>query len=72
MTKRNLSRKDRQDIYSWVSKYLADVSKLIIAGVVLAALMQQEIASWWLVLGGTVAASGFFWMAYKALLKSKR
>ena len=72
MTKRNLSRKDRQDIYSWVSKYLADVSKLIIAGVVLAALMQQEIASWWLILGGSVAASGFFWMAYRALLKSKR
>jgi len=72
MSKRNLSHKDRQDIYNWVSKYLADVSKLIIAGVVLAALMQQEIESWWLIVGGTVAASGFFWMAFKALLKSKK
>ena len=72
MTRRKLSHKDRQDIYSWISKYLADVSKLIIAGVVLASLMQQQIESWWLILGGSVAATGFFWIAYRALLKSKR
>lgn len=59
-------------MYGHLSKYLADVSKLIIAGVVLATLMQQDIDAWWLIGGGSIAAIGFFFLAYKTFIKSKR
>lgn len=72
MTKRKLSHKDRQEMAEWFSKYLADVSKLIFAGVVIGAIMSQDYDAWWLIVGGTLTALIVFLLAYQQYVNSKK
>ena len=67
-----LSKKDRKELYGRLSKYMEDVSKLVLAGVVIAAIMKQDINVWWLVGCGTMVALITLYGAYKAYVISKK
>ncbi len=71
MTK-ELNRKDKKELYGRLSKYMEDVSKLVLAGVVIAAIMKQDINVWWLVGCGTSVALLTLYGAYKAYIISKQ
>lgn len=68
---KKLTKKDRQELYGRLSKYLEDVSKLILAGVVLSSIMKEDISVWWLVGSGVFVGIIFLLAAYKAYVKSK-
>ena len=51
---------------------MEDVSKLVLAGVVIAAIMKQDINVWWLVGCGTMVALITLYGAYKAYVISKK
>ena len=68
---KNLTRKDKQELYARMSKYFEDLSKLIFAGAVLSSILKEDISVWWLVGCGTVAASIMLFLAYRAYLKSR-
>lgn len=51
-----------------IGKYCLDVSKMIVGGVVIAAIMKENISLVWLLLAGTfaavaTAATGFFFLS---------
>lgn len=71
MEKKKLTKKERQELYGRISKYLEDVSKLILAGVVLSSIMKEDISTWWLVGSGLLVGIVFLYAAYKAYIKSK-
>lgn len=71
MEKKKLTKKERQELYGRISKYLEDVSKLILAGVVLSSIMKEDISTWWLVGSGLLVGLVFLYAAYKAYIKSK-
>lgn len=66
-----LTRKNKQDLYDWVSKYLEDISKLIFAGVVLSSIMKEDVGTWWLVGLGFLVGAVILYGSYKAYIKSK-
>ena len=66
-----LKKKDKQELYGRLSKYLEDVSKLILAGVVLSSIMKEDISVWWLVGSGVIVGLIFLFASYKAYVKSK-
>ena len=68
---KKLTRKDRQELYGRMSKYFEDVSKLILAGVVLSSIMKEDLDMWWLVCCGMLVGLIFLVAAYKAYIKSK-
>ena len=68
---KKLTRKDRQELYGRMSKYFEDVSKLILAGVVLSSIMKEDLDMWWLVCSGMLVGLIFLVAAYKAYIKSK-
>ncbi len=67
-----LSKKDKKELYGRFSKYMEDISKLVLAGVVIAAIMKQDIDVWWLVSCGTLVAIITLYAAYKAYVISKK
>ncbi|MBR1541852.1 MAG: hypothetical protein IJ628_04490 [Bacteroidaceae bacterium] len=66
-----LTRKNKQDLYDRVSKYLEDISKLIFAGVVLSSIMKEDAGTWWLVGLGFLVGAVILYGSYKAYIKSK-
>ena len=66
-----LTRKNKQDLYDRVSKYLEDISKLIFAGVVLSSIMKEDVGTWWLVGLGFLVDAVILYGSYKAYIKSK-
>ncbi|MBQ7553607.1 MAG: hypothetical protein IJT46_04515 [Bacteroidaceae bacterium] len=66
-----LTRKNKQDLYDRVSKYLEDISKLIFAGVVLSSIMKEDVGTWWLVGLGFLVGAVILYGSYKAYIKSK-
>ena len=72
MSRQRLTRKDRQELFERLSKYLEDVSKLVLAGVVLTAIMKEDVGLWWLIGCGTMAGGIMLYASYKAFVKSKR
>ena len=69
---KKLTRKDRQELYSRVSKYFEDLSKLVIVGIVIAAIMKEPIGLWWLIGCGGITAVFFIYLAWQAFIRSKR
>ena len=69
---RKLTRKERQELFERMSKYLEDISKLIFAGAVLSSIMKEDISMWWLIGCGTFVSLLSLYGAYKAYVKSKR
>ena len=72
MAKEKLTRKQLQELYSRMSKFFEDVAKLVIAGVVIGTLMQQQLNHWMLLAGGAVVTITLVYLSYKAFLKSKK
>ena len=66
-----LTRKNKQDLYDRVSKYLEDISMLIFAGVVLSSIMKEDVGTWWLVGLGFLVGAVILYGSYKAYIKSK-
>ena len=63
---KKLTKKDRQELYERMSKYLEDVSKLIFAGAVLSSIMKEDISMWWLIGCGTFVSLLALYGAYSA------
>ena len=72
MANNKLSRKDRQELYGRMSKYFEDISKLVVAGVVIAAIMKEPIGIWWLLGCGGTTAVFFLYLAWQYFIRSKR
>ena len=69
---KKLTKKDRQELYERMSKYLEDVSKLIFAGAVLSSIMKEDISMWWLIGCGTFVSLLALYGAYSAYIKSRK
>ena len=68
---KKLARKDKQELYVRISKYLEDISKLIFAGAVLSSIMKESISMWWIIGCGTCVSLLALYGAYKAYVKSR-
>jgi hypothetical protein len=66
-----LTKKNKKELFGRFSKYLEDLSKLVIAGVVLSSITKEDIQLWWLIGFGTLTGLVFLYGAYKAFVKSK-
>ena len=67
-----LTRKNKQELLDRISKYLADVSKLVIAGVVLTSIMKEDLNIWVLVGLGVTTSVTILYFSYYAFIKSKK
>jgi len=65
------TKKNKRELFGRFSKYLEDLSKLVIAGVVLSSITKEDIHLWWLIGFGTLTGLVFLYGAYMAFLKSK-
>ena len=68
---KELSRKDKKELFDRMSKYMEDVSKLVLAGVVLSSIMKEDVGMWWLIGSGTLVGGIILYGAYKAYVKSR-
>ena len=69
---RQLTRKDKQELYDRMSKYMEDISKLIFAGAVLSSIMKEDISMWWLIGCGTFVSLLALYGAYLAYRQSRK
>ena len=70
MAAEKLTINQRQELYKRMSKFFEDVAKLVIAGVVIGSLMQQQLNPWLLLAGGGAVTVTLVYLSYKAFLKS--
>lgn len=69
---KNLTRKDRQELYAHASKFFVDIAKLVFAGVILAGILKEDVGIGWLIgCGGTVVLAALF-VAYQMFKNSKK
>jgi len=66
-----LKKKEKRELYGRVSKYLEELSKLVIAGVVLSSIMKEDFNMLWLLFSGTLFVSITMYGSYLAFIKSK-
>ena len=66
-----MTKKDRYELYTRISKYFEDISKLVFAGVVLTSIMKEEINFWWLLGSGGLVVIVTAYIAYKTYAKSR-
>ena len=66
-----LTKKDEQELFDRVSKYLADVSKLVIAGVVLTSITKEDLNLWVVIGLGLTATSVLLVGSYLTYSRSK-
>ena len=66
-----LKKKVKQEFYGRVSKYLEDVSKLVIAGVVLSSITKGDIGMWGPVILGILVGAVILYGSFYAFVKSK-
>ena len=69
---KNLSKKDRQDLYGQASKFFVYIAKLVFAGIILADILKQDVDFWWMLLGGFVVLTVLLVLAYNMFRMSKR
>ncbi len=67
-----LTRKDKYELYTRVSKYFEDISKLVFGGVILASIMREDIATIILVGSGVCALSILLGVSYVTYRASRR
>ena len=66
-----LKKKEKRELYGSVSKYLEELSKLVIAGVVLASVMKGVESIWLPVILGILVGAIILYGSYYAFIKSK-
>jgi len=66
-----LTKKDEQELFDRISKYLADVSKLVIAGVVLTSITKEDLNLWVVIGLGLTATSVLLVGSYLTYSRSK-
>ena len=66
-----LNKENKKQLFGRFSKYLEDLSKLVIAGIVLTSITKEDLGTWWLILFGSLAGLIFLYGAYWAYKKSK-
>lgn len=69
-----LTRKDKFELYTRVSKYFEDISKLVFGGVILASIMREDIETMILVGSGVISLTillGVSYVTYKASRRFK-
>lgn len=69
---KKLTKKDKQELFTRMSKYFEDLSKLVIVGVIIAAIMKEKIGLWWLLGCGGVTAALFIYLAWQSFMRSKK
>ena len=72
MAKRKLTRKDRQELYANMSKFCVDIAKLVIAGVILAGILKEDVDIVWLIVCGFAVVLVALAVAYNMFVMCKR
>ena len=69
---KNLSKKDKRELYGHASKFFVDIAKLVFAGIILADILKQDVDFWWMLLGGFVVVGMLLLLAFNMYKMSKR
>ena len=69
---KQLSRKDRQELFAQANLFFVDIAKLVFAGVILAGILKQDVDFWWFIAGGTSVMFILLYAAYLMFRNSKK
>ena len=69
---KELTKKNRQELYAHASKFFVDIAKLVFAGIILADILKQDVDFWWMLIGGFSVVTVLLLFAYNMFKMSKR
>ena len=69
-----MTRNTRREFYGDISKFFLDIAKLVLAGVILAGILKEDVSVLWLLGGGslTMAVVFFEYYHFLCLVKSEK
>lgn len=69
---KELSRKDKQELFAQANKFFVDIAKLVFGGVILAGILKQDVDFWMLISGGAIVMAIMLYAGYLMFKNSKK
>ena len=69
---RQMTRKERQELFAQANRFFVDIAKLVFAGVILAGILKQDVDFWLLISGGVIVMMIMLYAAYLMFRNSKK